>query len=149
MGKRQFAGAPIQFGTASVGIRRGQGSAVALLATFAAPSPHPFRMVPPNERGKLVGRRRIDHHLPNHDQTIIAKAMTSAILTKTKSILRSLSPLSLRPGGSGRFVGIIGSLLRLITRTAYRTSSRYARVHIQYRFMVAELADDPQRAHAL
>src|SRR5215471_7712407 len=75
-----------------------------------------------------MGRQGIDHHLPNHDQTIIAKAMTSAILTKTRSALRSLSRLSSsRSRGSGRFVGIIGSPLPLITRTAYRTSSRYAR----------------------
>ena len=75
-----------------------------------------------------MGRHGIDHHLPNHDQTIIAKAMTSAIFTKTRSTLRSLSRLSSsRSRGSGRFVGIIGSPLRLITCTAYRTSSRYAR----------------------
>ena len=81
--------------------------------------------VPENLWRRLMARRPVNHHLPNHDQTIIAKAMTSAIFTKTKSTLRSLSRLScsLRLGGSGRFVGIIGSPLRLITRTAYRTSS--------------------------
>src|SRR6516162_5399040 len=60
------------------------------------------------------GGEGFDHHLPNHDQTIIATAMTSAILTKTSSTLRSLSRLSfLRSRGSGRFVGIIGSPLRV------------------------------------
>ena len=79
------------------------------------------------ELAGTAGPREPDwRHLPNHDQTIIAKAMTSAILTKTRSTLRSLSRLSsLRSRGSGRFVGITGSPLRLITRTAYRTSSRY------------------------
>ena len=74
---------------------------------------HIAHQVPPNESSRLMGRQGIDHHLRNHDQTIIAKAMTSPILTKTRSTLRSLSRFSsLRSRGSGRFVGIIGSLLR-------------------------------------
>ena len=101
---------------------------------------------PGNERGRLVGRQGIDHHLPNHDQTITTKAMTSAILTKTRSTLRSLSRLSsLRSRGSGRFVGITGSPLRLITRTAYRTSSGYARQSGSPASVApaSETADDP------
>jgi len=45
---------------------------------------------PGNERGRLVGRQGIDHHLPNHDQTITAKAMTSAILTGLVNFLNVL-----------------------------------------------------------
>jgi hypothetical protein len=37
-----------------------------------------------------MGRQGIDHHLPNHDQTITAKAMTSAILTGLVNFLNVL-----------------------------------------------------------